>query len=119
VLVVDDSSIWRRFIIEHLCEAGLTAIDVAHDGVQAVRKARTLQLDLILMDVALPRMNGIEAAAAIRKVAPAVKIVFVSANSDPDVRLAALNAGGSDYVLKSPAVFQLMGAIKLVLRSVP
>ncbi len=71
------------------------------------------------MDVALPHLNGVEAAAQIREVAPAAKIVFVSCNSDPDVRLAALNAGGCDYILKSLAGRQLIDAIKVVLRFAP
>ena len=82
----------------------------------AVFKARTLQPDLILMDVVLPHMNGIEAAAAIRDAAPATKVVFVSAIGDPEVRLAALNAGGHDYVLKSLAGQQLIDVIRRVFR---
>ena len=119
VLVVDDSSTWRAFLLKHLYDAGLTMVYVAYDGVQAVFKARSLQPDLVLMDVALPHLNGIEAAAQIREVAPAAKIVFVSGNSDPDVRRAALNAGGCDYVLKSLAGRQLIDAIKVVLSFAP
>ena len=99
-----------------LQDAGLTAIDVAYDGVHAVLKTRTLQPDLILMDVGLPHMNGIAAAAAIRDEAPATKVVFVSANGDPEVRLAALNAGGHDYVLKSLAGQRLIDVIRRVIR---
>ena len=119
ILIVDDSSIWRTFLIRHLHDAGLKGIDVAYDGVQAVFKARTVPIDLVLMDVALPHMNGIAAAAAIRDVAPAVKIVFLSAICDPEVRLAALKAGGHDYVLKSLAGQELIGAIKAALGRKP
>jgi CheY-like chemotaxis protein len=97
-------------------DAGFTAIDVAHDGVHPVFKARTLQPDLILMDVGLSHMNGIEATAAIRDAAPATKVVFVSAIGDPEVRLAALNTGGHDYVLKSLAGQQLINVIRHVFR---
>ncbi len=114
VLVVDDSAIWRAFIIRHLLEAGLRTVYVAYDGIQAVYKARTLQPDLILMDVALPHMNGISAAGAIREAVPTAKVVFVSSNCDPDVRNAALNAGASGYVLKSLAGRQLIEAIRHV-----
>lgn len=118
-LLVDDSSIWRTFITRHLHDAGLSAIEVAYDGIQAVFKTRMLQPDLILMDVDLPHVDGIEAAAVIRKVAPAAKIVFLTGNSDPDVRHAALKAGGHGYVLKSLAGSQLIDAIKLALRPIP
>ena len=116
VLIVDDSADWRTALIRHLKDAGFTAIDVAHDGVHAVFKARTLLPDLILMDVGLPHMNGIEATAAIRDAALATKVVFVSAIDDPAVRLAALNAGGHDYVLKSLAGQQLINVIRHVVR---
>jgi two-component system nitrate/nitrite response regulator NarL len=115
ILVVDDSSIWRTFIIGHLYDAGMRSVYVAYDGVQAVFKARTLQPDLILMDVRLPHMNGIDAASAIHHAVPSAKVVFLSGNSDPDVRQAALDAGGSAYVPKSLAGRQLIDAIKRVL----
>jgi DNA-binding NarL/FixJ family response regulator len=114
VLVVDDSAIWRAFIIRHLLEAGMRTVYVAYDGIQAVYKARSLQPDLILMDVTLPHMNGIAAAGAIRDAVPTAKVVFVSSNCDPDVRNAALNAGAAGYVLKSLAGRQLIDAIRQV-----
>ena len=119
ILIVDDSSIWRTFLIRHLHDAGLKGIEVACDGVQAVFKSRTVPIDLVLMDVVLPHMNGIAAAAAIRDVAPGAKIVFLSAICDPEVRLEALKAGGQDYVLKSLAGRELIDAIKGALRRNP
>jgi DNA-binding NarL/FixJ family response regulator len=116
ILIVDDSPLWRTFLIHHLFDAGLTMVYVAYDGVQAVLKARTLQPDVILMDVSLPRKSGIEAAADIRDSVPSAKIVFLSNNPDADVRRAALAAGGCDYVLKSLAGRQLIDAIKFALQ---
>jgi CheY-like chemotaxis protein len=115
ILVVDDSAIWRTFIIGHLFDAGLKSVYVAYDGVQAVFKARSLQPDLILMDVTLPHLNGIMAASVIRDAVPCAKVVFLSSNSDPEVKVAALNAGGSAYVLKSLAGRQLIDAIERAL----
>jgi DNA-binding NarL/FixJ family response regulator len=119
ILVVDDSSIWRTFLIGHLFEAGLSSVYVAYDGVQAVVKAQSLQPDVVLMDVTLPRMNGIQAATLIRDVAPGAKVVFVSGNSDPEVKRAAMATGACDYVLKSLAGGQLIDAIKLALQLLP
>ena len=103
----------------HLKDAGLKALYVAYDGVQAVAKAESLQPDVILMDISLPRLNGIQAAAVIRNVAPKAKIVFVSGNTDPEVRRAALEAGGCDYVVKSLAGRQLIRAIRLAIGPLP
>jgi CheY-like chemotaxis protein len=116
ILIVDDSSIWRTFLIGQLYTAGLTLVYVAYDGVQAVFKAQTLKPDLILMDVALPHKNGIEAAAEIRKSVPDARIVFLSGNNDPDIQRAALDAGGCDFVLKSLSGRHLVDAIK---RAIP
>ena len=115
ILIVDDSSIWQTTLIELLRRSGLKTIDVAHDGVQAVFKARALTPDLVLMDVSLPHKNGLEAAAEIHEAVPAAKIIFVSCNSDPGIKQAALNAGGSDFVCKSQVGSQLIDAMKLAL----
>jgi DNA-binding NarL/FixJ family response regulator len=116
ILLVDDDALWRTFAIRILSDAGLSAIDVAYDGVQGVFKARTLQPDVILMDVGLPHMNGIEAAAKMREAAPAAKVVFVSGVTDPHMIRAALDAGGVAYVLKSLAARELIPAIKHALQ---
>jgi DNA-binding NarL/FixJ family response regulator len=116
LLLVDDNALWRTFAIRHLTEAGLSAIEVAYDGVQGLYKARSLQPDLILMDIRLPHMNGIEAAAKMREAAPAAKVVFVSGVTDPQVIRTAFDAGGVEYVLKSLAVRELVPAIKRALQ---
>jgi CheY-like chemotaxis protein len=115
LLLVDDNSVWRKFAIEHLNEAGVRTIDVAYDGVQGVFKARILQPDLILMEVRLPHMNGIEAARKMGEAAPATKVVFVSVVDDPDVIAAALEAGGVEYVSKPRAARDLIPAIRRAL----
>jgi DNA-binding NarL/FixJ family response regulator len=116
ILVVDDHAIWRSFLIAHLKRSGLKVVAVAYDGVQAVFQARVTQPDVIVMDINLPHVSGIEAAAEIRTAVPSAKIIFVSGIDDPDVKAAALAAGGHDYVLKSLAGRDLVKAITHVLR---
>ena len=115
LLLVDDNAVWRTFATKHLNEAGVRIIDVAYDGVQGVFKARTLQPDLILMDVRLPHMSGIDAARKMRDAAPETKVVFVSGVDDPNVIGAALDAGGVEYVVKSRAGRDLIPAIRRAL----
>ena len=116
LLLIDDNAIWRTFATKHLNEAGLTAIEVAYDGVQGVFKARALQPDIILMDVSLPHMSGIETAEKMREAAPQAKVIFVSATSDPQVIQAAMEAGGLDYVMKPRAGRDLIPAIRRALK---
>jgi hypothetical protein len=86
------------------------------DGLEAVLKAEELQPDLILLDIGLPKLTGIEAARQIRKVAPKSKILFVSQALDKDMAHAALSEGGHGCVLKSDAYNELLAAVEEVMQ---
>ena len=118
LLLIDDNAIWQAFAIKHLNEAGLRVIEVAADGKQGVAKARTWQPNVLLMDVSMPHINGIEAAAPMRNAAPQSKIIFVSATDDPHVIQAAMEVGGLAHVMKPRAGRDLIPAIRRVLQSV-
>jgi CheY-like chemotaxis protein len=90
-------------------------IGEASDGLEAIQKAEELQPDLILLDIGLPKLNGIEAAKRIRIVAPHTKILIVSQESDSDVVGEALQLGAMGYVLRSNAGSELLPAIEAVL----
>ena len=117
VLIVDDFDPWRRFVADLLERADDEfAYTFATDGLEAVRKAVELRPDVIVMDIALPWLNGIEAARQIRRLIPESRILFMSSLADPEVVRAALRAGGRGYVLKSDAHGSLlrgMGAVLL------
>lgn len=116
VLVVDDHDPWRRFVRSALHKhSGLQVIDEAADGFEAIQKARILQPDLILMDIGLPVMNGIEAARQIRELSPSSKILFVSENRSWDIAQEALRTGADGYVVKSHAASELLPAIEAAL----
>jgi DNA-binding NarL/FixJ family response regulator len=94
VLVVEDFEPFRRFLCSTLGnESDLQVVGEASDGLEAVQQAQALQPDLILLDIGLPTLNGIEAARRIRKVAPQSKILFVSQESSTDVVEEALGTG--------------------------
>jgi len=116
ILIVDDFEPWRRFLSSYLQQnLAWRIISEAVDGLEAIEKSRELQPDLILLDIGLPKLNGIEAARRIRKIAPGSKIIFFSENCCPDIVREALGAGGRGYVVKDDAVADLMAALESVI----
>ena len=117
ILVVEDSRPYRSFIASLLREhSGWSVVGEVSDGLEAVAKAQQLRPDLVLMDIGLPGLNGLEAARRIRKIAPAAKIVFLTQETDLDVAQEALNLGASGYLLKQQAGIQLLPGLAAVLR---
>jgi len=117
VLVVDDFEPWRDFVSKTLRdEPELQIIATAHDGLEGVRQAQELQPDLILLDIGLPTLNGIEAARRIRDVAPNSRILFTTENRSWDIVQAALSTGATGYLVKSSAGRELLPAVDAVLR---
>jgi DNA-binding NarL/FixJ family response regulator len=117
VLVVDDFEPFRRFVCSTLQNnLELPTIHEAVDGVEAVKLAQALQPHLILLDIGIPKLNGIDAARKIRGLAPHSKILFVSQESSVDVVEGAFSVGASGYVIKMEAGRELMDAVRAVLR---
>jgi DNA-binding NarL/FixJ family response regulator len=117
VLVVEDYAAFRRFLVSTVQSRAETQVicEVA-DGSEAVQKARELQPELILLDIGLPGLNGIEAARQIRNLSPKSKILFVSQESSADIVQAALETGAEGYVFKQDAGRELIAALDAVLR---
>jgi DNA-binding NarL/FixJ family response regulator len=117
ILLVDDFEPWRRQVYSILqTRTDFSVVAEVEDGVEAVRRATELQPNLILLDIGLPILNGIEAAHQISGLVPAAAILFVSQNSDADVVAAALNNGAKGYVCKRNANTDLVPAMEAVLR---
>src|SRR5712672_1310014 len=94
-------------------KSGIAGRGEASDGLEAVYKAREFQPDLILLDIGLPNLNGIEAARRIHKLAPEAKILFLSQESSLDVVQEALSVGAAAYITKAHAASELLAAVKL------
>jgi DNA-binding NarL/FixJ family response regulator len=113
---VDDYEPWRRVVSTTLQkQPTLQVIGEAVDGLEAVQKAQQLQPDLILLDIGLPTLNGIEAARRIRELSPKSKILFLSENRSWDIAEEALRTGAGGYVVKSDAEGELLPAVNAVL----
>ena len=119
ILVVEDFERVRRSVCSALEQRGGFEITQASDGLEAVQKAEKLQPDLILLDVGLPNLNGIEVAKRVRRLAPAAKILFLSVESDPDVIRKAFSVGALGYIHKTRIQRDLLPAIDALLGGKP
>jgi DNA-binding NarL/FixJ family response regulator len=115
VLVVDDYEPFRQFACSTLSQRpDFQVIGEASDGLEAVHKAGELKPDLIVLDIGLPTLNGMEAARRIRKSCPECKILFMSQGSSIDVAQAAFSLGAMGYVVKAHAGSELSAAVEAV-----
>lgn len=116
VMLVEDHEPFRRFISATLqAQEHLQVIDEQRNGLDAVVQAGILKPDLMVLDIGLPGLNGIEAARRIRDCTPGTKIIFLSQESSSDIVQEALNAGALGYVIKTEAEHELLDAIESVL----
>ena len=115
IMIVDDYKEWRlrlRSFLELL--PGFRVVGEAADGVEAVEKAAQLLPDIVLLDIGMPLLNGIEAAPRIRRASPESGIIFLTQEHDSDIRAAALATGSAAYLLKSTPASELKRTIESV-----
>jgi DNA-binding NarL/FixJ family response regulator len=113
VLLADDHSILLEGL-KKLLEAEVDLVGTATDGRALIDVARRLKPDVILLDISMPLLNGVEAARRLRKDVPGAKLIFVTMHADPTYVAEALRVGASGYVLKRSAVSELVQAIHQV-----
>jgi DNA-binding NarL/FixJ family response regulator len=115
ILLVDDHPIVRQGLKTLLAgHPGWEVIGEASDGMEAVDKADRLRPDVMVLDVTMPRMNGLEACRLIRQKAPGMEILFVTQHDSPQMMREALEAGARGYVVKSNAARDLLEAVEAV-----
>jgi DNA-binding NarL/FixJ family response regulator len=115
ILLVDDHPIVRQGL-KTLLEgrSGWEVIGEASDGAEAVEKAKRLSPDVMVLDVTMPKMNGLEACRLLRKQTPGLEILFVTQHDSPQMMREALEAGARGYVVKSNAARDLLEAVEAV-----
>ena len=117
ILIADDHPVVRKGIKALLStEPGLEVIGEAADGEQAVTKARTLKPDVILMDLSMPRKDGVQAISEIRQKVPGVKILVLTSFAEDKRIIAAIEAGALGYLLKESSPHELVRAVRTVYR---
>jgi len=115
ILVVDDHPVVRhglRTLLSSRPEWEI--IDEAEDGIEAVEKADRLKPDIILLDVSMPKMDGLEVCRRIRKIVPKSEVLIVTQHDSPQMMREALAAGARGYVVKSDAARDLLAAVDAV-----
>jgi DNA-binding NarL/FixJ family response regulator len=117
ILLVDDFKPWRVAASRILGSSPeVQIVGEASDGVEAIEKAASLLPDVVLLDIGLPLLNGLQAAPQIRQASPRSKIIFLTGQDDDDLRNAALAAGAEAYVVKSRALAELQLSLEAAVR---
>lgn len=111
VLVADDNREVRDKVVQ-LLRPDFEVVGTAEDGKAVFEAVLLLEPDILVLDISMPGMNGIEAAKELRRAGPPVKIVFLTVHDDPDFVRAALGTGASGYVIKSQMATDLTDAMR-------
>ncbi len=111
VILADDHTLLLE-AFEKLLEPKYTVVGAVSDGRALLSAAAELKPDVIVLDIAMPLLNGLDAARQIKKTMPKVKLIFLTMNEDPNVASEAFRAGASGYLLKTSAFSELSKAIK-------
>ena len=117
VLIADDQPLFRRGlnVVLHT-EERIDVIAEAEDGEEAIQKAEELAPDVVLMDVRMPKVNGIEAARSIRELVPSTKILMLTVSDEEDDLFQAIKAGANGYLLKEVSVEEVAEAVRAVVQ---
>lgn len=117
LLIVDDHEIFRRGLRALLEPSSEWQIcGEAVDGLDAIEQCKSLSPDIVVLDVSMPRLNGLEAARAIKKEKPDSRIVIITQHDSPQIRSAALEAGAQAFVTKSAVGSELVTALRKLIQ---
>lgn len=114
VLVVDDHRTFAELLSGALASAGMDAVGTAHSAAQAVAMAQDLQPDIVVMDIEMPRQDGLAATRRIREVAPDAVVAVVTAHRDPDWVVRAAQAGASAFIPKDGSLAEMIDVLSRV-----
>src|ERR1700744_3023392 len=112
VMVVDDHPMWRDAVARDLAEAGYDVVATAADGAQALRVTGAARPDVVVLDLQLPDMSGVEVTRGLRAAHPGVRVLVLSASGEQQDVLDAVKAGAGGYLLKSAARGEFLDAVR-------
>jgi DNA-binding NarL/FixJ family response regulator len=116
LLIADDHTLLAE-ACKNLLEPEFQVIGIVNNGRDLLRMAKSLKPDLVILDIAMPQLNGLDAGEQLKEVLPSCKLVFMTMNMEPDVAAEAFRRGASGYVVKSATAVELVTAIRRALRS--
>jgi DNA-binding NarL/FixJ family response regulator len=117
VLIVDDHALFRRGLVQVLLgEDGIDVVGEGEDGEDAVAKAGEVAPDVVLMDVRMPRVNGIEATRRLAELLPSTRILMLTVSDEEDDLYEAIKAGASGYLLKEISIEEVADAVRAVVQ---
>lgn len=112
VMVVDDHPMWREGVARDLTEAGHLVVATSGEGRQAVRLAAAARPDVVVLDLQLPDVSGVEVIRGLRAALPEVRVLMLSASGEPQSVLDAVKAGATGYLVKSAAPAEFLDAVR-------
>lgn len=115
ILIADDHTLVAD-LCKKLLESEFDVVGIVSNGRALVRAASELNPDVIVVDIFMPLLNGLDAAQQVKKMCPAVKIIFLTMNNDPEIAAEAFRRKASGYLLKTCAASQMVAAVRDVLR---
>lgn len=115
VVVIEDEPAIRRGVVDALCASGYTVAEAA-DGVKGLEEAVRLGVELVLLDLLLPRKDGLEVLSELRKLRPTLPVIILTARGTEDDRVRGLKMGADDYVVKPFSARELLARVEAVLR---
>jgi DNA-binding NarL/FixJ family response regulator len=113
LMLADDHRMLREGLSRSMSEHGFDVVGEARDGVEAVNMATALTPDVVLMDVSMPEMDGVEACRQVRLAVPATKVVMLTMHADQDVLANAIRAGACGYLVKDCSTEEIAGAVRM------
>lgn len=112
VMVVDDHPIWRSAVVKDLGDAGFEVVAEAGSGREAVRRAQATRPDVVVLDLQIPELSGVEVTAQLVESDPSIRVLILSASGEHEDVLAAVKAGAAGYLVKSASPEELIDAVR-------
>ncbi|MCB0399985.1 MAG: sigma-54-dependent Fis family transcriptional regulator, partial [Winogradskyella sp.] len=116
ILIIEDEAAIRRVLVKILSEESDTyQVEEAEDGLAGIEKIKKDDFDLILCDIKMPKMDGVEVLEAVKKIKPEIPIVMISGHGDLDTAVNTMRLGAFDYISKPPDLNRLLNTVRIAL----